>query len=121
MALLDDLAADVHAALGGELRDAEYFAQQVVGDDGYGNPVYGWVGYPCEGSRANYDAEYASAAGIPRTNVRIEIIARSLEITPATTDRVFIENTWWIVLQVETDPATAVWVLECQASEDPTP
>jgi hypothetical protein len=117
--ILDDLAEDVQAALGGELRNATYWRSEIVGDDGYGNPVYDWVAYTCEGMRSNYDAQYAGQSGIPRTNVRIEILASSLNTTPRTLDRILIEDEWWVITQVETDPATAVWLCQCQASSDP--
>lgn len=117
--ILDDLAEDVAAALDGELRTATYWRSQIVGDDGYGNPVYGWTSYSCQGTRGSYDAAYAGLSGIPRTDSRIEIIAATLAVAPQNLDRIFIESAWWVVTKVETDPATAVWVMQCSSSTDP--
>lgn len=118
--ILDDIADDVVAALGGELRSATFYHGDNTGTDAFGNPITVWSSYPCEGTRGSYDAEYAGLSGIPRTNVKIEIIARTLAVTPKNLDRIFIEDSWWTITQLETDPANAVWLCQCQASSDPT-
>jgi hypothetical protein len=118
--LLDDLADDVTAALSGELRAGTYWRSEEIGIDPFGNPIVDWVSYPCEGTRGSYDAEYAGLSGIPRDNARIEIIAGTLAVTARNLDRINIEGAWWEIVQVETDPATAVWLCQCAASTDPT-
>lgn len=113
MALLDDVKADVTSALAGTLRPATLWKYS-LGDDGMGNeaPVYD-TPYACEGLRGSYDAEYASQSGIPRTAARIELLAGTLAVTPINLDKIHIESTWWIIVQVEVDPAGALWVCQC--------
>jgi hypothetical protein len=119
MSILDQLVVDVTAALSGELRTATLWKSEIVGDDGAGNYIYDYVAHTCQGTRANYDARYASEAGIPRTEVSIELLAGTLDIAPNNLDYIEIENAWHVITTVETDPATAVWSCQCTASADP--
>lgn len=121
MSLLDDLKADVSAALTGELRSATYYAWEVTGyDPDYNEPIYGWTPHDCEGVRGYYDPATAGLAGIPRDSARIEILASSLAVEPDEMGRIGIEDRFWQITHLETDPATAVWVCECTESTDPT-
>lgn len=117
--MLDDLAADVTSALAGTLRTATLWKSEEVGDDGAGNIIYDYVAHACQGTRANYDARYAAEAGIPRTEVSIELLAGTLDIAPKNLDYIEIENAWHVITTVETDPATAVWSCQCTLSTDP--
>lgn len=114
--LLDDLKADITAALAGELRSAVLWQYSVV-DDGHGNEVPGYnASYPCDGVRGSYDAQYAGQSGIPRTDAKIELLAGTLAVTPKQLDKINIDGGWWIVVNIEVDPATAMWVLQCSAT-----
>lgn len=111
--MLDDLAADVTAALSGQLRTATLWQYAVI-DDGHGNEIPGYdTPYTCEGVRGSYDAQYAGQSGIPRTDARIELLAGTLATTPKQLDKINIDGAWWIVVNIAIDPATAMWVLQC--------
>ncbi|RDL52098.1 hypothetical protein BLJAPNOD_03249 [Ensifer sp. M14] len=111
--MLDELKADVTAALTGSLRPATLW-QYSLGDDGYGNeaPVYD-TPYACEGLRGSYDAEYAGLSGIPRTAAKIELLAGTLAVAPKRLDKIAIEGGWWLITEIEIDPATAMWLCQC--------
>jgi hypothetical protein len=114
MTLLDDLKADVTAALAGTLRSATYWRQGEPIDDGYGNVIPGsWTSYPCEGVRGSYDDITAGLSGIPRSNSKLELLAGTLAVTPKRLDKINIEGGWWLITEIEIDPATAMWVLQC--------
>lgn len=116
--MLDDLRADVTAALTGTLRTATY-AQGEQTFDEYGNPTDTWTTYPCEGVRGSYDAEYAGLSGIPRTAARIELLAGTLAVTPKRLDKVNIEGGWWLITEIEIDPAGAMWICQCSETSAP--
>lgn len=118
--ILDGLRADVTAAFDGTLRDGELWRATEI-DDGYGNPVSGPPTQvsTLQGLRANYDAAYAAQAGIPRTAARIEILAASLSTAPMRDDRINIEDSWWLITELEVDPADAWFIAECIAASAP--
>jgi hypothetical protein len=115
--ILDGLRADVTAAFDGTLRDGTLY-RQGEGEDEYGNPIPGvWESLGTfQGLRANYDAAYAAQAGIPRTAARIEILAASLATAPMRDDRINIEDSWWLITELEVDPADAWFIAECIAA-----
>ncbi|RRH86448.1 hypothetical protein EH240_36845 [Mesorhizobium tamadayense] len=114
--MLDDLKADVTAALAGELRTATLWQYSLI-DDGHGNELPGYdTPYACEGVRGSYDAQYAGQSGIPRTDAKIELLAGTLAATPKALDKVYIESSWWIVVDVAIDPASVMWVLQCSTT-----
>jgi hypothetical protein len=116
--MLDDLRADVTAALTGTLRSATYAHGEETFDE-YGNPSYTWTTYPCEGLRGSYDAEYAGLSGIPRTAAKIELLAGTLAVTPKRLDKIHIESGWWLITEIEIDPATAMWICQCSETSAP--
>lgn len=118
--MLDDLAADVTAALTGTLRTGTLRRETPGGEDEYGNPAPGVVtNYPFEGVRGSYDAEYAGLSGIPRQSARIEILAASITVEPERLDVLTIEGAWWKVTEIEVDPAGSWFVCECAETSAP--
>lgn len=116
--MLDNLRDDITAALVGKLRTATYAHGEESWDE-YGNPSFTWTTYPCEGIRGSFDAQYASQSGIPRTDSRIELLAGTLAVTPKNLDKIQMEGAWWLVVNVEIDPATALWVCQCSETSAP--
>jgi hypothetical protein len=114
---LDGLRADITAALDGTLRDGTLYRRGEATDP-YGNPVPGEFEQVStfEGLRANYDAAWAAQAGIPRTDARIEMLAASLSTAPMQDDALTIEGGWWLIIEVELDPAGAWFACECRAT-----
>ncbi len=112
--MLDDLKADVTAALVGTLRTAALWPYSLDGDDGFGNPVptYG-PAIACEGLKGSYESVLAGLSGIPRTAAKIELLAGTLSVTPSRLDKINIEGGWWIITEIEVDPAGAMWLCQC--------
>ncbi|MFZ2102988.1 MAG: hypothetical protein WAU86_20735, partial [Oricola sp.] len=108
------LRADVTAALAGELRSATLWPYSLGGDDGYGNPVptYG-PSVACEGLKGSFESVLAGLSGIPRTAAKIELLAGTLAVAPKRLDKINIEGGWWIIVEIEVDPATAMWLCQC--------
>ena len=118
--MLDDLAADVTAALTGKLRPATLWKYDLV-DDGTGDVtvIYG-PPHECEGLRGSFESVLAGLSGIPRTDARIELLAASLAVTPGRMDVIEIDGGWWSISDVEVDPAGAVWICQCAATSPVT-
>lgn len=117
--MLDALKADVTAALTGTLRDGTLWRATEV-DDGYGNPISGPPTQvsTLQGLRASYSAEWAQA-GIPLTDVKIEMLAASLSTAPMQNDKLNIESAWWLVTAVEVDPSGAWYTCQCRLTSAP--
>lgn len=116
---LDDIAADITAALSGTLRTGALW-RQGEGQDEYGNPVPGdWAAVSTfEGLRASYSAEWAQA-GIPLTDVKIEMLAASTSTAPVQDDKLNIESAWWFITAVEVDPSGAWFTCQCRSTAAP--
>ena len=81
--------------------------------DERGNPVETDDEYPFRGFTENYSATYRATAGIPSTDLAVNIIAASIATTPKIDDRVTMRGTTYRIRSVTTDPAQAMWV--CQS------
>jgi hypothetical protein len=83
--------------------------------DERGNPEETDEDYPLRGFTEGYSATYRAVAGIPSTDLAVNIIAASIATTPKIDDRVTMRGTTYRIRSVTTDPAQAMWV--CQAFE----
>lgn len=118
--MLDQLKADVTAALTGTLRSGTLRREVDGGQDEYGNPLPGAVtNYPFEGIRGSYDAVYAGQSGIPREASKIEILAASITVEPVRLDVLTIEGAWWQITEIELDPAGSWFVCQCAETSAP--
>lgn len=115
--MLDELKADITAALSGTLRDGTLY-RLGEGVDEYGNPVPGtWSAVGTfEGLRGSFDSVLASVAGIPRTDAKIEILASTATAQPLRTDKLTMEGAWWSIEEIEIDPAGSWLVCQCRAT-----
>lgn len=68
-----------------------------------------------EGFTDNYTAYFKAQAGIPETDLKVCIFAKSLPagVEPKRDDQAQIGGAWYQLRKADTDPATALW--ECQA------
>jgi len=73
------------------------------------------VSYPCKGIVDTY-SDYAIAETLVDAQDRkILILATSISIEPTDGDRVVIRGETYMIISVKTDPAKAVWELQCRA------
>lgn len=130
MALLTgDLANQVFAAFKGKLLKG-IIRQKVIAESG-GLDTLGdaldeeAVDTAIEGFWENYDDAYRARAGIPITDLQVNIFAKSCPgITPGKDDKVKLIGTggiavWYQLRAAKTDPATALW--SCRAFVIPEP
>jgi hypothetical protein len=116
--LTGQLAKAIYAGFKGKLLSGSLRRVAPGGLDQYGDTVPGTVTtYPCEGFTDKYDDAYRARAGIPETDLIVNIFAQSLPagIQPTKDDTAQFLGTWYQLRAVKTDPATALWV--CQAYE----
>lgn len=121
--ILDGLRADVTAAFDGTLRDGTLWRAGDATDPfdpdhtiPGGGPFEQVSTF--EGLRASYSAEWAQA-GIPLTDVKIEMLASSLSTAPVQGDKLNIEAAWWLVTAVEVDPAGAWFTCQSRLTSAP--
>lgn len=70
--------------------------------------------YDIEGFVDQYTAFFKSQAGIPDTDLKINIFAQSIPgVTPTKDDKAQFLGVWYQIRRVSVDPATALF--ECQA------
>ena len=68
--------------------------------------------YPCKAIVETYKNRYSKDSTIGDKDRKVLILATSIEVPPIPGDRVTISGVNFTVLDVVTDPATAVW--ECR-------
>lgn len=136
MALLEgDLAKSIFKGFKGKLLSGT-IRQRATPDSGaldeYGDPVeVTATDTAMEGFVEDYDDQYRVQAGIPETDVLVNIFAQSCPaVRPSKDDVVkFTQGgtvTWYQLRRVRTDPALALWscqafVIEEPATEDVDP
>lgn len=77
--------------------------------------------FSVEGFTDEYSAFYRAQAGIPETDLKVNIFAESItpRTTPTKDGRVTFGGVWYRLRKVKVDPAGALFV--CQSFEIPTP
>ena len=73
--------------------------------------------YACQGFVDEYSEFFRATAGIPDTDLKVCVFAKSLPsgVRPLKDDLVKFGSVWYQLKIVNTDPATALW--ECRASK----
>lgn len=125
MSLLEyDLAKSIYKGFKGKLLTG-IIRQSVSASSGaldsYGDPIDPVpTDTAVQGFVDHYSAFYRAQAGIPDTDLRVNIFAQSApDITPGKDDRVRFGTRWYQLRAARTDPATALW--DCQAFEIEAP
>lgn len=113
MSFLDTIRSEITAGFRGKLRTCTLRRETVAALSDTGDPLPASTqSWQFDGMRDSFNAAFAAAAGIPRNDVRILIIAGSLATVPAIDDKVQVEGEWFQVRQmVGVDPATATYTL----------
>lgn len=89
--------------------------------DSNGDPVgVTYTNYTFNGIVDTYSAIYKAQAGIPESDVKVLIIAGSLDVTPQKDDQVKIRSRWYQLRSREQDPALAAWTCQAFEIQDPT-
>lgn len=70
------------------------------------------VNYPCRGFTDEYDASWRAGGLINTGDVKIIIIADTIEIEPAAGDQVTVRGKTYTAISVEADPAKATWAIQ---------
>ena len=115
MTILDD----IRSAIGGAFGDTSLFFSDATltrpAQGGGWNDTPG-IGqpYPCKAMIEAYSDHLRAVADIPGTDVRLMIVGTSIEVDPLKGDTVTMNGKAWSLIQVDTDPARAMWT--CQAS-----
>lgn len=98
-----------------------------AGLDDLGDPLATVIEtWACQGFTDLYSAFYRSQAGIPDTDLKANIFAKSLTggVVPTKDDQVKFTvssvATWYQVRKVDVDPATALFVCQAFVIPDPT-
>ena len=118
---LDTIATEIYKGFKGKLRTVTLRRESATSVDSLGDPVSPTATtYTCDGFRATYSAFYKNQSQIPDGDIKISITAGSLAAIPQRQDQVKIEGDWYQVREVMTDPATALWDLQCFPIKDPT-
>ena len=119
MGILDgDLAKAIYNGFKNKLLKGELRRETPSGTvDEYGDDVGPSISYTAiQGFTSRYTAFYMAQAGIPDTDLKVNIFAQSApSLTPNKDDKVTFQSRWYQLRKVDVDPATALWV--CQAFE----
>jgi len=90
--------------------------------DTYGDPTTDSVtNYSVEGFTSSYSDFYRARAGIPETDLKVNIFAESSPgLTPMKDDLVQFQSVWYQLRSVSHDPAKALFVCQAYATDAPT-
>ena len=123
MALLTgDIANDVFKCFKGLLLSGELRRETPGASvDEYGDALAPTISYfAIEGFVSRYSESFRATAGIPDTDLKVNIFAKSAPaLTPTKDDKVLFEGQWYQIRKVATDPATAMWTCQSFAIEPP--
>lgn len=118
--LLDTIASEIHKGFTGKLHTGTLRRITVSGgNDEHGDPVTSTpASHSFEGFIDEYSEFFRMQAGIPEGDLKVCIIAGSLDTTPIKDDRVTMTSgphngRTFQLRRIATDPAAALWV--CQA------
>ncbi len=130
MGVLDgQLAAAVYAGFKGKLLKGT-LRREVLGDSGgldeFGDPIAPTPQtWGLQGFTDNYSDFFRASSGIPTTDLRVSVFAKSLPagVRPQKDDKVSLAQagvtTWYQLRRVTTDPATALWTCQSFVCEAP--
>lgn len=123
MALLTgDLANKIFAGFKGKLLTGELRRETASGMvDEYGDDLAPTISYTAiEGFISQYSDMFRAQSGIPDTDLKVNIFAKSAPtLTPSKDDKVLMNGTWYQLRAVKTDPATALWICHAFAIDPP--
>ncbi|GGB00540.1 hypothetical protein GCM10011491_30930 [Brucella endophytica] len=122
--LTGQIAKAIYAGFKGKLLTGQLRQQSAGGLDEYGDPTPGTVTLsPMQGFTDEYDDAYRARAGIPETDLIVNIFAQSLPagIRPGKDDKAQFLGQWYQIRAVKTDPATALWTCQAFRIEAPAP
>jgi len=113
VSFLDTIRSEITRGFRGKLRTCTLRREKSTGLDEAGDPLpTSTQTWQFDGMRDSFSAQYAAAAGIPISDVRILIIAGSLATVPQIDDKIEVEGEWFQVRTLTgVDPATATFTL----------
>jgi hypothetical protein len=119
--LLDGLDRSIYAGFKGQLLKGQLrrlVAAESAGLDAFGDPNAPVpVLYDLEGFTDEYSDFYRANAGIPDTDLKVNVFGASCAVRPQKDDQVTFtfkgETTWYQLRKIATDPARVLWV--CQS------
>jgi hypothetical protein len=77
-------------------------------------PVITDVPHACSGWRDSFSAADRANGDVLVTDVKVFIVASSLDITPTTSDKVTIGGATFSIITIQLDPASAAYVCQCR-------
>lgn len=108
--ILDKIPSQIYAGFKGKLRTGVLYRNVRTGVNEYNDPIYSETEYAIQGFEDNFSDVRRALAGIPATDVQINIFAASTTITPQKDDEVrFTGSKRYKLRDVQTDPASALW------------
>ncbi|MEH6950615.1 hypothetical protein V4R08_04605 [Nitrobacter sp. NHB1] len=78
------------------------------------NPTVTWVDHDAQGWVDNYSQQDLTGTLIQANDRKVFIVCSSLDLTPATVDRLVISGITYTVVNVALDPASTCWVIQAR-------
>ena len=116
--LTSQIASQIYSGLKSIFLDATLTRDTIVASPDYDPadpPAPTPVDYACLAIKDNYTRFDMAGGLILVGDVKILILAGSITVTPAPQDRVTIQGATFTLIDVVTDPATALWTCQGRA------
>lgn len=79
------------------------------------DPVLTPVPHACQGWRDTYSAQDLANSSILMTDIKVFVVASSLDIVPSTADTITLNGTVYSIVNVSADAAGAAYVVQARA------
>ena len=115
MSMLDDIRGIIGEVFGDTtlfFADAT-LTRATASTGGWVEPTDTTASYPCKAMIESYSERLRVTADIPGTDMKLMIVGASISVDPKKGDTVTLNGRQWSLIQVDTDPARAMWA--CQA------
>lgn len=109
--LSGSLASAVYGAMKGLFLDAALMRSSTSGGTDYEPGAQSESSYPCKAIVEKYSNHFRDAGLVDQNDRKVLILTKSLSVVPRQGDRVVISGVTFTAIEVQTDPATAVWVI----------
>lgn len=115
MSILPDLATELQDALSAFDIPMACVVTRMVASGPPFDPVLTPVPHACQGWRDTYSAQDLINTAIIATDIKVFVVASSLDIVPTTADTLTLNGIVYTIVNVSADPAGACWVIQARA------
>lgn len=115
MSILSEIATELQDALQAwEIPSSAVVTRNEVSGPEW-DPTLTPVPHSCQGWRDTYTAQDLANSAVLMTDVKVFVVASSLDIVPSTADTITLNGIVYSIVNVSADAANACWIVQARA------